>query len=226
MDHKHCQTPLDSSSSFPTTTSTTNRDQYLKQLNKLSHNISKPNNIKKPTFFESSQSLTHNNTFNKQYALPSESQPQVYNISKNDFRDMVQKLTGSPGHTPQPKPVATSRLHRLRPPPLPQVVSHRPPPPNSGKVAVAPPSPLPPFPTVHAESPVSAYMRSFLRNSVPSSSSESEFQLPFSPVTFGCFNSLGGGSPIPLSPTVPVSSPRWRDLWTSFVGERNKANIK
>ncbi|RZB69541.1 VQ motif-containing protein 9-like [Glycine soja] len=205
MDHKHYQSPLDPSSSFPTTT--TNRDHYLKQLNKFSHNISKPNNIKKPTFVvSSSQSLTHNNTFNKQHALPAESQPQVYNISKNDFRDMVQKLTGSPGHSPQPKPVSTSRLHRLRPPPLPQVFSNRPPPPKSGNVVVAPPSPLPPFPTVHAESPVSAYMRSFLRNSV-ASSSESEFQIPFSPVTFGCINSL-----VPLSPTVPVSSPGWRDL--------------
>ncbi|CAJ1971737.1 unnamed protein product [Sphenostylis stenocarpa] len=171
--------------------STSNRDHYLRQLNKLSHNISKPN-IKKPTF-DSSQ--TH--TFNK-HALP-DSHPHVYNISKTDFRDMVQKLTGSPAHNPQPKPVATSRLHRLRPPPLPQIISHHPPP----RSAAAPPSPLPPFPSVHAESPVSAYMR-FLRNSMPSSISESEFQ------TFGCLNSV---SQIPLSPTVPVSSPGgWRDL--------------
>ncbi|TKY56279.1 VQ motif-containing protein 9 [Spatholobus suberectus] len=189
MDHKNYQPSIDSSSF----SATTNRDHYLKQLNKLSHNISKPNH-----------------TFNK-HALP-ESQPHVYNISKNDFRDMVQKLTGSPGHDQQPKPVhpvSSSRLHRLRPPPLPQVVSHRPPP-HSGNVAVAPPSPLPPFPSVHAESPVSAYMR-FLRNSMPSSSysSESEFQMPTSP--FGCFNSLGC-SQVPLSPTVPVSSPGWRDL--------------
>ncbi|QCE00637.1 VQ motif-containing protein 9-like [Vigna unguiculata] len=172
MDHKI----------YESSSSISMRDQYLKQLNKLSHNISKPN-VKKPTFD----------------SLP-DSQPQVYNISKNDFRDMVQKLTGSPGNSHQPKPVANSRLHRLRPPPLPQVLSHRPPPPHS--VAAAPLSPLPPFPSVHAESPVSAYMR-FLRNSMPSSSSQSEFQIPASPVSFGCLNSV---SFVPLSPTMPVSS--------------------
>jgi len=172
MDHKI----------YESSSSISMRDQYLKQLNKLSHNISKPT-VKKPTFD----------------SLP-DSQPQVYNISKNDFRDMVQKLTGSPGNSHQPKPVANSRLHRLRPPPLPQVLSHRPPPPHS--VAAAPLSPLPPFPSVHAESPVSAYMR-FLRNSMPSSSSQSEFQIPASPVSFGCLNSV---SFVPLSPTMPVSS--------------------
>ncbi|KAK7385330.1 hypothetical protein VNO78_31046 [Psophocarpus tetragonolobus] len=189
MDHRNYESPLDSSS-FP-------RDHYLKNLNKLSHNISKPN-IKKPTF-DSSQTLALN-----KLTLP-ESQPHVYNISKNDFRDMVQKLTGSPGHTPQTKPVATSRLHRLRPPPLPQVVSHLTPL-QSGNVAVTLPSPLPPFPTVHAESPVSAYMRSSM-----ASSSESEFQIPSWPVTYGCFNSFAS-SPVALSPTVPVSNPGWRDI--------------
>ncbi|BAT81871.1 hypothetical protein LR48_Vigan07g196100 [Vigna angularis] len=173
MEHKNYESSSISSTSM--------RDQYLKQLNKLSHNISKPN-VKKPTFD----------------SLP-DSQPQVYNISKNDFRDMVQKLTGSPGHSHQPKPLATSRLHRLRPPPLPQVLSHRPPP---HPVAAAPPSPLPPFPSVHAESPVSAYMQ-FLRNSMPSSSSQSEFQIPASPVSFGYLNSV---SFVPLSPTMPVST--------------------
>ncbi|KAK7321203.1 hypothetical protein VNO77_31590 [Canavalia gladiata] len=191
MDHKNYESSIDPSFS---NNNTTNRDHYLKQLNKLSHNISKPNS-KKPSF-DTSQNQT----------LP-ESQPQahVYNISKNDFRDMVQKLTGSPGHHQPPKPVSTSRLHRLRPPPLPQIISHSPPP-NSA--VVAPPSPLPPFPSVHAESPVSVYMR-FLQNSMASSSSESEFQIPSSPVPFGC--SLGFPQ-VPLSPTVPVPSPGWRDL--------------
>nr|XP_027190879.1 VQ motif-containing protein 9 isoform X2 [Cicer arietinum] len=119
-------------------------------------------------------------------------QPPVYNINKNDFRDVVQKLTGSPAHdrisTPppiqQPKP-QSSRLQRIRPPPLPHI-TNRPPPllntaiprrpqhqnfnfnpvnfnhnfPGFGR-PLAPLSPLPPFPTVHApaESPISAYMR-------------------------------------------------------------------
>ncbi|XP_027368391.1 VQ motif-containing protein 9-like [Abrus precatorius] len=191
MDHKNYESSVDPSFS--------NKDHYLKQLNKLSHNISKPN-IKKATF-----DASQNHTISK-HAQP-ESQPQahVYNISKNDFRDMVQKLTGSPSHHQQPKPVSTSRLHRLRPPPLPQIIGHRPPP----YASVPPPSPLPPFPSVHAESPVSAYM-SFLQNSM-GSSSESEFVMASSPVHFGCFNSLGFPL-VPVSPTVPVTSPGWRDL--------------
>ncbi|KAF1873461.1 hypothetical protein Lal_00027499 [Lupinus albus] len=54
-------------------------------------------------------------------------QPQVYNISKNDFRDIVQQLTGSPSHHSQdhpprppnnpPKPQSI-RLQKIRPPPL------------------------------------------------------------------------------------------------------------
>ncbi|KAK8489744.1 hypothetical protein V6N13_046949 [Hibiscus sabdariffa] len=52
-------------------------------------------------------------------------QPQVYNISKNDFRNVVQQLTGSPSHNdPLPRPPQnphkpqSMRLQRIRPPPL------------------------------------------------------------------------------------------------------------
>ncbi|KAL2317684.1 hypothetical protein Fmac_031560 [Flemingia macrophylla] len=116
--------------------------KYEKQVKKVSNSISE-------------EAAKHG--FNKQ---ENECEAQVYNISKKDFREMVQKLTG---HTP-PKPLPSSRLHRLRPPPLPQILRHRRPPPH------APPSPLPPFPSVHAESPVSTYMR-FVRSSmeIPSS---------------------------------------------------------
>lgn len=225
-------------------------------------------------------------------------QPPVYNINKNDFRDVVQKLTGSPAHerfsTPpppihQPKP-ASSRLQRIRPPPLAQI-SNRPPPLLNGAVAPppqppfgamarshAPLSPLPPLPAVHAsaESPVSAYMR-YLQNSMSAfdphqkqasgfsprwsnlapqqqnhpappppppqqqgilppppapamMASHSQFQLPTSPLPFGCLNSPRSPYPsllspnlllspssgqlgfpqLPLSPTVPLPSPRWR----------------
>ncbi|KAK7301173.1 hypothetical protein RJT34_12034 [Clitoria ternatea] len=185
MDHKNFESPLDSSFSNSTSTATNKDHHNLRQLNKLSHNISKSHNIKKHTSPES-QPLAH-----------------VYNISKSDFRDIVQKLTGSPGHHHQPKPV--SRLNRLRPPPLPQIISHRTPP----FASVTPPSPLPPFPSVHAESPVSAYMR-FLHSS--KASSESEFQIPVSPVPFGCFNSLGSFPQVPVSLSVPVSSTGWSDL--------------
>ncbi|KAE8677551.1 Protein HAIKU1 [Hibiscus syriacus] len=44
--------------------------------------------------------------------------PQVYNISKNDFRNIVQQLTGSPSRNdPLPKPQGM-RLQKIRPPPL------------------------------------------------------------------------------------------------------------
>ncbi|KZV53275.1 extensin-like [Dorcoceras hygrometricum] len=51
-------------------------------------------------------------------------QPQVYNINKNDFRNIVQQLTGSPAREPmarppqnQPRP-PNNRLQKVRPPPL------------------------------------------------------------------------------------------------------------
>ncbi|GAB2290681.1 hypothetical protein Dimus_024956 [Dionaea muscipula] len=105
-------------------------------------------------------------------------QPPVYNINKNDFRDVVQKLTGAPPqerisplpptHAPNKPP--SSRLHRIRPPPLFQI-ANRPPPlllehplnlVDGGGGAFPPPlSPLPPLPSCHAaaESPITAYMR-------------------------------------------------------------------
>ncbi|XP_059656794.1 protein HAIKU1-like [Cornus florida] len=73
-------------------------------------------------------------------------QPQIYNINKNDFRNVVQQLTGSPSHEPLPRPPynppkpPSLRLQRIRPPPLtplnrPQIPIHPPPP------AQAPPPP-------------------------------------------------------------------------------------
>ncbi|THU53120.1 hypothetical protein C4D60_Mb10t11070 [Musa balbisiana] len=120
-------------------------------------------------------------------APPYQPQPPVYNIDKNDFRDVVQKLTGSSAHhqirpppaeapPPVPPPAAaaaaataapTSRLHRIRPPPLAHL-SPRPPAlvpalplPAVDPWTRPPLSPLPPLPTVSAaaESPISAYMR-------------------------------------------------------------------
>lgn len=193
MDNKSCE----QSSASASDSNTSDRDQYLRHLNKLSHKISKPiiNNKKQPTF-EPIQPQTQTQTQTQNLNNPLQHQPPVYNINKNDFRDVVQKLTGSPAHdriiTPppiqQPKP-QSSRLQRIRPPPLPHI-TNRPPPllnhrpnllqpqnfnfnfnavnfnhnsnnfPGLGRPQ-APLSPLPPFPTVHAaaESPISAYMR-------------------------------------------------------------------
>ena len=327
---KSCQSSGDSTitssnSSTHNTAIDNNRDHYLKHLNKLSHKISKPPittttaNIKKGPFDQPCQQQSQtqlsqpssqqqqNQNLQGQQQQQHQHQPPVYNINKNDFRDVVQKLTGSPAHerfsTPPPihppKP-QSSRLQRIRPPPLAHV-SNRPPPslnstipppqqpplttvpnPNTSASATnsfiqrstAPLSPLPPFPAVHAaaESPVSAYMR-YLQNTISAVDSnkqfsgfsplaplvsprwnnmmapqqqfampppqqvmnpsqlagmvapQPQFQLPTSPLPFGCMNSprspypllspslLLSPSSFPLSPTVPVTSPRWRGLW-------------
>lgn len=117
-------------------------------------------------------------------------QPQVYNISKNDFRDIVQQLTGSPSqeppprppHRPPPKP-QSMRLQKIRPPPLSPINRPRLPPPMPMPAAPPPlpynnaprpahygqPSPTPLTPgdlwANTTESPISAYMR-YLQNSM------------------------------------------------------------
>lgn len=202
---KICQPFGDSSSSSSIST----KDQYLKHLNKLSHKISKPTNKKTP-FDPTIDPQSHSHNLNPhqqpqaqlQQPGPARSsqtqnqnlqpqQPPVFNINKNDFREVVQKLTGSPAQerfsSPPPihPPKATSsRLHRFRPPPLAQV-SNRPPSllnratgvppqhlPNSAVTnhinpfgamgrPIAPLSPLPPLPTVHA--PADSPVSSYMR---------------------------------------------------------------
>ncbi|XP_020586756.1 wiskott-Aldrich syndrome protein homolog 1-like [Phalaenopsis equestris] len=179
---------------------TSNCSNYIsnsfRSLNKSSYKISKPisknpnpsPNLIRPPPPPSSAISTVGGSGNS-VPQQQQSQPPVYNIDKNDFRDVVQKLTGSPAHLfnrpltpPQPAaavaaiwrqppfpssiPQPLSRLHRIRPPPLAQLPPHHPPtpaaPPLVGDGWVRPPlSPLPPFPTVSAaaESPLSAYMR-------------------------------------------------------------------
>ncbi|KAF5460315.1 hypothetical protein F2P56_020194 [Juglans regia] len=121
-------------------------------------------------------------------------QPQVYNISKNDFRNIVQQLTGSPSQEPlhrppnnPPKP-QNMRLQKIRPPPLTPINRPHMPPPMPVPAAPPPmvynnsfvrpgqfrqPSPTPMQPLTPgdpiwpntAESPISAYMR-YLQNSI------------------------------------------------------------
>lgn len=73
-------------------------------------------------------------------------QPQVYNISKNDFRNIVQQLTGSPSQEPLPRPPQnppkpqSMRLQKIRPPPLTPINRPHIPPPVPAP-AVAPPVP-------------------------------------------------------------------------------------
>lgn len=172
--------------------SSSSRDVYLKHVSRNSHKISKP--IRKPlplppTAAAAAPSLSSSASAisildpNSGQGQPQSQQPPVYNINKNDFRDVVQKLTGSPAHerftAPTPPAAAqtrppSSRLQRIRPPPLSQIVN-RPPqnfPQNDGVQQGAQPfTPLPPLPSVHpaAESPVSAYMR-FLQSSASTAS--------------------------------------------------------
>ncbi|CAI9756405.1 unnamed protein product [Fraxinus pennsylvanica] len=68
-------------------------------------------------------------------------QPQVYNINKNDFRNIVQQLTGSPSQESPPRPPqnpskpASNRLQRIRPPPLAPM--------NRPRIPIHPPMPMP-----------------------------------------------------------------------------------
>ncbi|KAJ0790719.1 putative VQ motif-containing protein/14 [Helianthus annuus] len=181
------------------------KDQYLKQIHRLSHKISKPPIRKQQPPFEfdhhhlhqqihhppliSDESQPSNLHHNQQ-----QHQPPVYNVSKSDFRDVVQKLTGSPAHERLINPIPpvkpqSSRLQKIRPPPLQNLVNRPPPaagaPPSNTNFRPGagtgtgtgtgngnffanrnPLSPLPPLPSVHAaaESPISAYMRCFQTN--------------------------------------------------------------
>ncbi|XP_022884872.1 VQ motif-containing protein 9-like [Olea europaea var. sylvestris] len=165
------------------------RDVRLNHVTKISHKISKP--IRKhlpPT--PPNIPIFENINQNPQSEPPQNNlqQPPVYNINKNDFRNVVQKLTGSPSHE-RPPPVShprppSSRLQRIRPPPLAQISNH-PPPLAQGPTygvdlaqkdvldgcqrALQPFSPLPPLPAVlaAAESPISAHMR-FFQSSISS----------------------------------------------------------
>ncbi|KAG6788640.1 hypothetical protein POTOM_004713 [Populus tomentosa] len=74
-------------------------------------------------------------------------QPQVYNISKNDFRNIVQQLTGSPSQEPLPRPPnnppkpQSMRLQKIRPPPLTPVNRPHVPPPFPAPAVAPPPVP-------------------------------------------------------------------------------------
>ncbi|CAN4078207.1 unnamed protein product [Withania somnifera] len=89
-----------------------NRSLDYLGVNKLGKNIKK--------------SPIHQPNFNNANGARQQPQPQVYNINKNDFRSIVQQLTGSPSPSqePQPRPPhnppkpPSMRLQKIRPPPL------------------------------------------------------------------------------------------------------------
>ncbi|KAL7595500.1 hypothetical protein Lser_V15G29821 [Lactuca serriola] len=107
--------------------------------------------------------------------------PQVYTVNKNDFRDTVQRLTGSPSHHQEPPPgphrSSPIRMQKIRPPRLAPINVYRP------QMPLLPPRPAaqygqpPPMTSGDhmgwpnaAESPISAYMR-YLQHSVLDSDS-------------------------------------------------------
>ncbi|KAJ4820357.1 hypothetical protein LUZ62_032923 [Rhynchospora pubera] len=221
------------SSATNTTTTTTSNPQTqssLRSLNKSSYKISKPTTTNRlssppppPTPSEPNTNPNPNPSISASNlsgpAAPP--QPPVYNIDKNNFREIVQKLTGSiapvpprpaappvsiPPVPPPPQPSSSSRLHRIRPPPLANLSAL--PPSVSSQPAL---SPLPPLPAVGvtAESPISAYMRRLHNTGME----------PLSPLGFGCLQSprtayqmmMMSSAGMPTSPGVPplpAPSPR------------------
>ncbi|CAK9149053.1 unnamed protein product [Ilex paraguariensis] len=249
MMDKSCNLSGDSTTNTCSSSSSgvNNRDRCLKHVNKISLKISKPSHgVRKSTFDEhhqpsepqredQDQTQTQSQPQHMQQQQQQQNQPPVYNINKSDFRDVVQKLTGSPAHerfsTPppiQPPKPPSSRLQRIRPPPLAQF-SNRPPPmlisaalppnPNNPTYAatnvnftssqrpIQPLSPLPPFPSVHAaaESPISAYMR-FLQSSISAVDSDPK--------------RYSG-----LLPLAPLASPRWNNLAQTQPPQYRQQNI-
>ncbi|KAH0920380.1 hypothetical protein HID58_028040 [Brassica napus] len=180
---KSCNSSGDSAS----VTSSTGNNHHLRQLNKLSHKISKPTSTS-----SSSISAAVNQETDHQFPPPPPPQQQPQHQINH-------------GNLHQHQPPQSSRLHRIRPPPLAHVINRPPgllnnaalvPPPSwSGGFVVprptAPLSPLPPLPPVHAaaESPVSSYMRYLQNSMLAMDSNRREFS--------------------GLSPLAPLVSPRW-----------------
>ncbi|EPS71025.1 hypothetical protein M569_03734, partial [Genlisea aurea] len=138
-----------------------NRQSDHLGVNKMGKNIKK-SPIHQPSFSGSMKPQT-----------PPQPQPQVYNIDKNDFRDLVQQLTGSPLRDPSsrpppqnhPRPV-NNRLQRVRPPPL--VPTNRPQPPHL-PVHRYPSIPPSQQPQLHPQQmvPIPPYANNFVRPPPP-----------------------------------------------------------
>lgn len=130
-----------------------NRPNDYLGVNKIGKNIRK-SPLHQPNFVNNGNNNSNNNNPARQ-----QPQPQVYNISKSDFRSIVQQLTGSPSRNsndPLPRPPInpppkhpSMRLQRIRPPPLspinrPPVVAHMAPmqPPPQGPPMAPHPGPF------------------------------------------------------------------------------------
>lgn len=183
------------SSSGNTATSSSSRqnpsDQYLKHLNRTSQKISKPPiaTTKAPLRYQ---------------PPPAPQQPAVYKIDKTEFKDVVQRLTGSASSAPAQSPTpSSSRLQRIRPPPLTSLA-------NTSTQTV----------NSTSESLISSYMR-YLQSSTPNPTQNPVFPSPnfavpnrqngavFPSSTFMMPNSPSGLGQIlsPRSPQYPLLSP-------------------
>jgi hypothetical protein len=170
-------------------------------------------------------------------ADPPPPQPPVYNIDKSDFRDVVQKLTGSPSHLLPQQPAAAgaqkltgSPSHLLpqqpaaagAPPPPPRPIMPPPPPPTaipSRLHRIRPPPLAAPRPApilAPALSPLPPLPAVCMSAESPISAymrrlrgMPSPINVPTSPLGFGCLPSPR----TPPSPGVPMpaTSPRVRD---------------
>ncbi|CAI0549240.1 unnamed protein product [Linum tenue] len=207
------------------------RDHYLKNLNKQSQKISKPSIPSNPRKLSPSPFDHHHQQSNppnpnpnpNPNPPPTQNQPHVYNINKNDFRDVVQRLTGSPAHhdrfsSPNPPPPASkppsqvSRLQRIRPPPLaglapnrPPIQHHRPmppqqhylpppgPPPPNSFFPRPPPGPLSPVPQFPGPPVAESPVSAYMRYLQDSMDPNKQHFTGFSPL-------------------APLVSPRWNNL--------------
>ncbi|KAK1285691.1 hypothetical protein QJS10_CPB20g01239 [Acorus calamus] len=180
------------------------------------------------------KSPLHQTNFNNSGRYPNQppplqppQQPQVYNISKNDFRSIVQQLTGSPSRSapapaPPPRPPPphnppkppSNRLQKIRPPPLtpiarppppPPVAFHPNPDPNSPffnrpfSPLMFPPTPVEAIWSNTAESPISAYMR-YLETSIMNGGGGGGGQHPQQPHQFQSQPFVPGILPTPPTP--------------------------
>ncbi|KAA8538116.1 hypothetical protein F0562_027724 [Nyssa sinensis] len=243
-------------SSDGSSSNSNNRDHYLKHLNKISHKISKP--IRKPTFDQHhiQQQQQHQHHQPQPQPLPTQQvqsqpqnlqqqqhQPPVYNINKSDFRDVVQKLTGSPAHerfsTPPPiqapKP-QSSRLQRIRPPPLAHV-SNRPPPLLNNAVPSQPPLHATAInPNNHISTVGGGISGNFVNNQrqvgplsplPPFPAVHAAAESPISAYMRFLQNSVSAVDSDPkrfaaLSPLAPLISPRWNSLAQSQLPQHQQ----
>ncbi|KAL3006215.1 hypothetical protein AAZX31_08G264200 [Glycine max] len=180
-------------------------------VNKMGKNIRK-SPLHQPNYGNNNNSSMNGGRQQQQQPQP---QPQVYNISKNDFRDIVQQLTGSPSQSqdhPQSKPPQNQnnspkpqsmRLQKIRPPPLPYVR-----PPLHTTLPAARPAHFrqqpSPNPNNIAESPISAYMR-YLEHSITDPTSRgAQFQPHHHPASSAL---LPNPPMLPLNATNPLPPP-------------------